>query len=414
MDARLIAVAIPVFFALIAAERIALRAWSDPVYRLHDAIADLSCGIGQQTFQVFLYVVELGVYSWLFTRFHLRTASPLSPLAWVALWFGVDLAYYWFHRASHRINFLWAVHGVHHQSEEYNLAVALRQGWLEPLAIAPFHWPLALLGFPPSMFFTVFTLHTLWQFWPHTRGIGRLRVLDGLLNTPANHRCHHAINPPYIDKNYGGFLILWDRLFGTWVRESEAPVFGTVKPLSSWNPLWANLSYWTEIAAIARASPRIIDKLQALVRPPEWRPAAMGGPISIPEVTRDGQRRYEVRTSRAIDIYTTVAFALVALAVPVLTQAPAGTSWVARIIAAVFVIASIVTVAGLVEGKPWARPLEVVRLVALPGVAWIFGGSSVVAAIAGGVAAAQLAAFAVVSPRDGNEAEKRQDASTPG
>ncbi|MEO6950741.1 MAG: sterol desaturase family protein [Polyangia bacterium] len=395
MDARLIAVAIPVFFVLIAVERIALRGWRDPVYRLHDAIADLSCGIGQQTLQVFLYVVELGVYTWLFTRFHVLDISPRSPVAWVVLWLAVDVAYYWFHRASHRINFLWAVHGVHHQSEEYNLAVALRQGWVEPLVIAPFHWPLALLGFPPAMFFTVFTLHTLWQFWPHTRGIGRLGVLDGIFNTPSNHRCHHAINPPYIDKNYGGFLILWDRLFGTWAKESEAPAFGTVKPLKSWNPLWANLSYWAEIGAIFRASPRLVDKLQAFVRPPEWRPAALGGPVSIPEVTRDGQRRYEVHTSRALDIYTTVAFALVALAVPVLTQARAGTSWLALVLAATFVIVSIVAVAGLVESKRWARSLEVVRLLALPAVAWVFSGMSMVAAIAGGVAIVQLVWFVI-------------------
>ena len=390
MDARLIAVAIPVFFVLIAVERIALRRWRDPVYRLHDAIADLSCGIGQQTFQVFLYVVELGVYTWLFGRFHALDVSPHSPFAWIALWLAVDVAYYWFHRASHRINFLWAVHGVHHQSEEYNLAVALRQGWVEPLAIAPFHWPLALLGFPPAMFFTVFTLHTLWQFWPHTRGISSLGVLDGILNTPSNHRCHHAINPPYIDKNYGGFLILWDRLFGTWARESEAPAFGTVRPLASWNPLWANLSYWTEIGAIVRASPRLADKLQAFVRPPEWKPAALGGPVSIPEVTRDGQRRYEVRTRRARDVYTTVAFAVVALAVPLLTQAPPSVSWLARTVAAMFVIASIVAVAGLVEGKRWARPLEVARLLALPGVAWVFSEMAVAAGIAAGVALVQL------------------------
>jgi sterol desaturase/sphingolipid hydroxylase (fatty acid hydroxylase superfamily) len=395
MDARLIAASIPIFFLLIAIERIASRRWEDPAYRLYDSIADLSCGIGQQVFQVFLYVVELAAFSWVYTHCRVHTFSAHSVASWVLLVLLVDLAYYAFHRASHRVNFLWAVHGVHHQSEEYNLSVALRQGWLEPLVIAPFHAPIALLGFPPEMFFVVFTLHTLWQFWPHTRGIGKLPI-DGFMNSPANHRGHHAINPVYIDTNYSGLLIVWDRLFGTWAREGEEPAYGTVRPLRSFNPLWANVSYWTEIAALMRACPRLLDKISVPFRPPEWRPAELGGPVAIPPASRSAQQRYAVQPSNAVRAYAVASFAVVTLALPALTQAPPGTDWWAKLALSILVLLWIVTVAGLVEAKRWAGSLEWLRLSATPGVVWVFVqgrsyslvafGASVVLSAAQGVA----------------------------
>ncbi len=394
MDARLIAASIPIFFLLIAVERFALRRWQDPAYRLHDSMADLSCGIGQQVFQVFLFVVEVGAYAWVWSHLRLTMFSARSPLAWILLVVLVDLAYYLFHRASHRVNFLWAVHGVHHQSEEYNLSVALRQGWLEPLMIAPFHAPIAVLGFPPEMFFVVFTLHTLWQFWPHTRGIGKLPI-DGFMNSPSNHRAHHAINPSYIDTNYSGFLIVWDRLFGTWARESEEPAYGTVKPLASFNPLWAQVSYWTEMAALVRACPRLVDKLSVPFRPPEWRPAELGGPVSIPHASRSAQRRYTVAPPRSANLYAVASFVVVTLALPALTQAPQATTWLSKLAAGTLVIVWLVTVAGIVEQRAWAKKIELVRLVATPAVVWMFAAGQPYATIALGVSVVLSVAQAV-------------------
>ena len=394
MDARLIAVSIPVFFLLITIERVMLRHLEDPAYRLHDSIAALSCGIGQQVFQVFLFVVELGAYSFVWSRLRVHTFSSHSVLDWVLLVLLVDVAYYLFHRASHRVNFLWAVHGVHHQSEEYNLSVALRQGWLEPLMIAPFHAPIALLGFPPEMFFVVFTLHTLWQFWPHTRGIGKLAI-DGLMNSPSNHRAHHAINPRYIDTNYSGLFIVWDRLFGTWAREEEAPAYGIVHPLGSFNPLWANISYWAEMAALMRACPRLVDKLSVPFRSPEWRPPELGGPVRIPEASRATQERYRPAPPRAINLYAVGSFVLVTLALPALTQAPPGTTWLAKAAAGALVIVWLVAVAGLIEQRRWARRLDVARLVALPPVVWLFVAGATYATLAVIIAAAISTAQAI-------------------
>lgn len=400
MDTRLIAVASPIFFVLIFAERWLLRRRTEPVYRLWDSIADLSCGVGEQVVQVFTFVLELALYGWVFSRLRVHTFSIRSVGAWVLLVLLLDLAYYAFHRASHRVNFLWAVHAVHHQSEEYNLAVALRQGWLEPLMIAPFHVPIALLGFPPEMFFIAFTAHTLWQFWPHTRGIGRLSI-DGLLNSPSNHRCHHAVNPEYIDKNYSGLFIVWDRLFGTWAREGEEPAYGTVKPLASFNPLWANVSYWTEMLALARRCPRLVDKLSVPLRPPEWRPKALGGPVAIPPATRATQQRYEVRAPRAVGRYALASFVVLLLAQPALTQAPRGGPWLPKLALALLLVATLVTVAGLVERRRWAVGLEVLRLAAIVPVVWLFARAtphaSALVVGAAALAAAQAVGLALAS-----------------
>ncbi len=382
MDARLITVAIPVFFALIFAERLWMdllrrRAASgtEPVYRLHDSIADLSCGMGQQTLGLFLFVIELSAYAYLYQHLAPYKWSPRSPLAWVVLVLLIDLSYYWFHRASHRVNALWAIHVVHHQSEEYNFSVALRQGWLEPLAQVPFLAPIALLGFPPEMFLTVYTLHTLWQFWPHTRGVGKLAI-DRWLNSPSNHRVHHAANPAYIDKNYSGGLLVWDRVFGTFTPEAEEPAYGTVKPLASFNPLWANLAGWVEMARLARRCPRFIDKLSVPFRPPEWRPRELGGDVVIPAIDRTTQRRYEVQTPRAVNAYAIGMFVVITAGSASMAKLEL-VPWSARVVAAVLMILSLSTLAGLTEGKRWARPMEALRLVAMmPAAYLIFRGTA--------------------------------------
>ena len=169
-----------------------------------------------------------------------------------------DFLYYWLHRAGHEVNILWAAHVVHHQSEDYNLSTALRQtstggllGWI-------FYLPMALLGFPVSVFVGVALIDLLYQFWVHTEQIGKLGWFDRVFCSPSNHRAHHAVNDRYLDRNYGGILILWDRLFGTFVEEDDRdrPIYGTRSPLRSFNPLWANAEvYWaTLVEARARGA----------------------------------------------------------------------------------------------------------------------------------------------------------------
>ena len=218
---NLIHLAIPVFFLLIAVELVAARLLEKDVYRLSDSVSDLSCGILDQIVGVFLKTALFAGYVAVYDHFRLFSLPNDSVAAWVACFLGVDLFYYCSHRFSHEVNAGWATHIVHHQSEELNLAVALRQSAFGQIYTWIFYLPLALLGFPPLMFLTLNAANTLYQFWVHTRLIGKLGPMEWVFNTPSHHRVHHARNPQYIDKNHAGTLIVWDRLFGTFAEEKE-------------------------------------------------------------------------------------------------------------------------------------------------------------------------------------------------
>jgi sterol desaturase/sphingolipid hydroxylase (fatty acid hydroxylase superfamily) len=165
---------------------------------------------------------------------------PVTWWSWVLAIIAVDFTYYWMHRIEHERRILWAVHSVHHSSQEYNLTTALRLSWLESLYEWIFFVPVLLIGFDAIQILLSLVMVVLYQTWIHTEKIGRLGWLDGIFNTPSVHRIHHATNAAYIDKNYGGFLIIWDRLFGTYQTETEKPVYGITKQLETSNPLTIN------------------------------------------------------------------------------------------------------------------------------------------------------------------------------
>jgi alkylglycerol monooxygenase len=376
VNAIAIAVAIPVFFALIGVERAASARMGRRVYRFQDSITSLDCGVVQQACAVFLRGAIIGAYVWIHDHFALLPISPASVVAWVVLFFGVDLAYYWFHRASHRINAIWATHVVHHQSEEYNLTTALRQSALQAVASAAFYWPLAIVGFPPSMFVAMSTANTLYQFWIHTRLVGKLpRPIELVMNTPSHHRVHHGIDPAYIDKNYAGILIVWDRLFGTFAEEgAEEPSYGTVKPLSSWSPIWANFEVWARLWDVARRTRRWRDKLWIWLAPPEWLPADMGGPVTIPEVDRATRELYDTPRVGPLNGYVTLHFTLLGVATALLLLRVDDGSPLELGALASWIVASTAAWGGLFEGRRWALPLEIARVISAPLlVAWLAG-----------------------------------------
>lgn len=176
-------------------------------------------------------------------------------MSWLFAFVALDFLFYWSHRISHEVNILWASHVVHHSSEEYNLSVALRQSALRNAITCIFYLPLAVLGLPWMVFLTVDALNRLYQFWVHTKFISDSAIprwFSLVFVTPSHHRVHHAVNTPYIDRNYGGMFILWDRWFGTFQAETEEPVFGTVKRLKSYNPLYANVHVFRDIFASIR------------------------------------------------------------------------------------------------------------------------------------------------------------------
>src|SRR6266478_397448 len=286
---NLTALAIPFFLLLMGVELWAASRRRVKLYRFADVIADISCGMTQQIFLVFAVAVITGGYVWLY-QYRLFTFREGSIWPWVIAFFAVDLVYYVWHRLSHRVNVLWAVHAVHHQSEDYNLAVALRQAVLSVWTIWPLHLPLALIGIPPATFLVMDSLSTLYQFWIHTELVGKLGWFERIFNTPSQHRVHHAVNPRYLDRNYAATLCIWDRLFGTFVEETEQPVYGLVKPLGSFDPMRAQAQHFIDLFRRAAAM-RGLDRVRAVLKGPEW------GHPPAPEITRAEQRKHEVALS---------------------------------------------------------------------------------------------------------------------
>jgi alkylglycerol monooxygenase len=273
--AQVIVLATPVFLLLIGVELAVGLARGRNTYRLNDALSSIGLGILSQLTGVFTKAATIGVY----TLVHQHAALvdlPVNALwVWLAGLLLYDLAYYWHHRLGHTCALFWAAHVVHHQSEDYNLSTALRQtssgwivGWL-------FYLPLGVLGIPPLVFAVVALIDLLYQYWVHTQQIGRLGWFDRWFCAPSNHRVHHAVNDKYLDRNYGGILIVWDRLFGTFEPEDdrEPCVYGTRAPLRSWNPLWANLEVYAALARDSWRARNWRDKLRVWFMPPGWRPA---------------------------------------------------------------------------------------------------------------------------------------------
>lgn len=395
MDDRYIALAIPFFFLLIGIELAVNVRRGDPRYRFHDSIASLSCGVGQQIVNLGLTALTVALYAFVHAHLAIFHIAASSPLGWVAVIVLIDLCYYSVHRASHRVNALWAAHAVHHQSEEYNLTTALRQSWLEAPLSVPFYLPLAILGFPPIMFVTALTVNTLYQFWIHTRAIRKLGPAEGILNTPSSHRVHHGIDPEYIDKNYGGMFMLWDRLFGTYQPEGREPTFGTVKPLASFDPLWANVEQWARLASMARATGRLRDRLVVWFAPPEWRPADLGGPVVVPEVDHANYRKYDVPSTRALDAYVGVHFAVIAAVTTALLWFHRDAPAPIVVATAAWILATLVAWSGLVQARRWGLPLEVARLAAGVGLAAAIARGGAAWPVAAGLAAIASTAWVV-------------------
>jgi len=359
MDA--IALAIPFFFLLMAVE-LGWSAWAGrKVYRFNDFVANLGCGIGSQVVGAFSKTMVFVVYLWVYENARLFTL-PDTALTWVFTFLLIDLLYYWFHRLSHEVNFLWAAHIVHHQSEEYNLSVALRHSWWQGLFSFWFYVPAALLGVHPIIIVMVGAFVTLYQFWIHTRAIDRMGFLEQILNTPSNHRVHHGSDPKYIDRNHAGTLIIWDKLFGTFQQEEEEPVYGITTPLGTWDPLKANFHYWGELIAQAKRCSRWKDRVLTFLKPPGWRPAELGGPQRPKEIDLTLYRKFEIRVPKAVNRYTIIHFALLLGSTTFFlfkrsTLAP----W-ADLTTAGLIIFWLTNLGLLLDGRRWAIVLEAIRI----------------------------------------------------
>jgi sterol desaturase/sphingolipid hydroxylase (fatty acid hydroxylase superfamily) len=263
--------AVPVFIALILIEMIWAKRRAPEKYEPRDTLTSLMFGFGNSIIAALTGAAMVALFVKL-SAFRIATV-PYTWWAWALCFILDDLFYYGFHRSAHRVRWFWASHVNHHSSQHYNLSTALRQTWTGNFALSfMFDVPLILFGFPPAMLFFVSGLNLIYQFWIHTEAIQRMpRWFEAVMNTPSHHRVHHAVNPRYLDRNYAGVFIIWDRLFGTFEPEVDTEVirYGIVKQLGGFNLLWSVFHEWAEMAGDVLRAPSSA-KLGYLVRPPGW------------------------------------------------------------------------------------------------------------------------------------------------
>lgn len=367
--------AVPFFFLLIGLELLADRWRGVRSYRLADALNSLSAGVLSQATGLLTRVVGLLTYVFAWEHLALLDLDAGNLWVWLAAFVFYDFCYYWNHRLGHERNVLWAAHAVHHQSEDYNLSTALRQtstgflfGWI-------FYLPMAVAGVPPLVFFTVAALNLLYQFWVHTRHIPKLGWFEWVFVSPSNHRVHHAQNPLYMDRNYGGVFIVWDRLFGTFQEEldEEPVVFGVTVPLASWNPLWANLQVYAGLWQDARRAASWWDRLRIWFMPTGWRPADVAA--RYPQAKRDLSEfsKFEVPLGCRQQWYALVQFTGYLLGgVWLLAQAPV-LAVAAVLLGCVWVAAGLYCLGTWLENRAWALRLECLRLAANLPLFWLAG-----------------------------------------
>ena len=310
--AQVIVLVTPVFLLLIALEYAVGRWRSHPGYRLNDALSSIGLGMMSQMVGVLAGVFTLGLYSWVHQHAAIWTLPADSLWVWAAALVLYDFLYYWLHRFGHTTALLWAAHAVHHQSEDYNLSTALRQtssGWLAGWI---FYLPMALMGFPPLVFVVVGLVDLLYQFWVHTEQIGRLGWFDRWFCSPSNHRVHHAVNDPYLDRNYGGIWVIWDRLFGTFQDEldREPCVYGTRDALQHWNPLVANWQVYGRLFRKMGQAQRWRDKLRLWWEPAHWQPPGVAQ-LESPPFDPGSRARFDPPVPPRRQIAAVLAFVLI-------------------------------------------------------------------------------------------------------
>jgi sterol desaturase/sphingolipid hydroxylase (fatty acid hydroxylase superfamily) len=275
MATKVLFFAIPVFVLLLVLEALSYRFAPDEDergYLRRDSVTSVSMGLGYLVVEAGWKLVTLAAYLGVYELTPLRMSAH-NPLTWVVLFLADDLAYYVYHRTHHEISILWASHVVHHSSERYNLSTALRQTWT-PFTALPFWLPLALVGIPPWLILLEQSVSLIYQFFLHTERIDKLpRVVEFVFNTPSHHRVHHGSNAIYLDRNYGGILIIWDRLFGSFEPEGERVIYGLTKNLTTYNPLRVAFHEYSLIFTDLGTARRWRDRIAHLTHGPGWSPA---------------------------------------------------------------------------------------------------------------------------------------------
>eukprot|EP01132_Coremiostelium_polycephalum_P002509 gene2509-3107_t len=340
------------------------------LYSLSDSLTSMGTGISTMVLEKLMpsgivASIEFIAVIYIYRNYRLFEFNPDSWILWLATFIIVDFIYYWFHRLAHEINVMWNTHVTHHSSEKYNLTTALRQGVFQIWASWVFYLPLGFF-IPPQVYFFHKQFNTLYQFWIHTQLIGKLGPIEWIFNTPSHHRVHHARNPKYLDKNYAGTLIIWDRLFGTFEPEDEKVYYGLVHALNSHDPSWCQVHHWHEIYEKLKLYPSWADKLKVLVYGPGWSPGTprLGDNNTLPIPSdKDEKERLYISLPFVLNLYLFshyMAVSLASLIIQAMYETEIGKTNVTLTFA--FLFLSLTSFGAIFDRKRYAIILELTRL----------------------------------------------------
>ena len=362
--AKILLIAIPGFLILVLVE-LAYGAWKKKqTYTLMDTLSSLSSGMTNIIKDVFGIGLILISYPFLKNTIAI-TQLEESTMLYIVAFVCIDFASYWNHRLNHSINVFWNRHIVHHSSEEFNLACALRQSVSALLGFgALFLLPAALLGIPHKVITVLAPLHLFGQFWYHTKHIGKLGWLEYIFVTPSQHRVHHAINPIYIDKNLSAIFCIWDRIFGTFQEElaDEPCVYGTLKPVQTWNPLLINFQHNWGLAKDAWYTKRWADKFRLWFMPTGWRPKDVAARFPRPIVENVfAQKKYAPVYSTKHKLIALFHFTGITVILGYFLSHFGDLTYERQVAFGILVITTVFGFTSLMDGYRWAAPFEMVR-----------------------------------------------------
>ena len=355
------------FIALILFEVAVSRLRGDGVYRLDESIGNIGHGVLYQTFDYYTKALVMIPFIWVASNHSLYPLPMNAVWAWVVAVLIYDFVGYWAHRHGHEIHAMWAVHAVHHGAEDFNLAAALRQPLLSHLYGWIYRLPLALF-IPVEMFVILIVVDYLYQFLQHTQYVPKLGPIGWIFNTPSHHRVHHGRNEKYLDRNYGGMLIIWDRLFGTFQAEEEEADFGLIHPVGSVDPVWGNVVFWQRLFDATRRAANWRTRVLIWLKGPGDLASLL--PNQEQEVQPLVNPRGPVEIRWSVYVLTNSMMALPAL--PALIYF--GDQWGvwAQASLAIFLMASVTSLVAVLEHRSWAPALETCRFVALIfGLMWL-------------------------------------------
>ncbi|RVU00640.1 sterol desaturase family protein [Mucilaginibacter limnophilus] len=367
MEFNYLAFAVPLFVVLMLLEYYVARKKKMELFDLHRSIANVSIGILERLTDVLVAGVFYFFYHYIQTNFGLFEIKPTAAM-WILLFLGTDFIWYWYHRLAHEMNVLWAVHVVHHQSEDFNYTVSARITLFQAIVRTGFWSVLPLLGFPAEMIFVMLLIHGLYPFFVHTQVIGKLGIIEYFMVTPSHHRVHHACNDKYLDKNYGDVLIIWDKLFGTFQKEDEKPVYGLTHQLNTYSFLWQHFHFYIELWLMVKKQKTLKDKFKMI----------FGSPTLIDPDMREraekifGIKQQEEPLQHRLNNYVIwqVIVMLVLLFVFILFEFEMGAS--EKFLFTSFTILTLINCGAIMEQKKWVFAVEFLRMLVIGSALWLY------------------------------------------